>query len=108
MNTDIENDTNSGEVLIYDVNGSAVDASSILHITQFKKVGVGNFNIDTEIHKSALEFPGDVDAYIVEELELSALLGPFSEPPIPSSHCSPFMTQAKPNSDRGWVIIDMS
>ena len=54
VNTDRENDTNFGEVLIYDVNDSGVDdkfASSILHITQFKKVGVGNLNIDTEIHK---------------------------------------------------------
>ena len=44
----------------------------------------------------------------MEELEYGALLGPFKEPPIPSSHCSPFMTQAKPNSDRGRGIIDLS
>ena len=57
--------------------------------------------------KSPLEFPGDVDAYIAEELEFGALLGPFSEPPIPSSHSSPFMTRAKPNSDRCRVIIKL-
>ena len=52
VNTDIDNDIDSREVLIYNVNG--VDdkfASSILHAAQFKKVGVGNLNIDTEIHK---------------------------------------------------------
>ena len=59
-------------------------------------------------HKSAVEFPGDVDAYIAEELEFGALLGPFCEPPIPSNHSSPFMTQVKPNSDRRRVIIDLS
>ena len=59
-------------------------------------------------HKSAVEFPRDVDTYIAEELHYAALLGPFKEPPIPNSHCSPFMTQAKPSSDRGRVIIDLS
>ena len=59
-------------------------------------------------HKSALDFPGDVDAYIAEELEFGAILGPFSESPIPYSHSSPFMTRAKPNSDRRRVIIDLS
>ena len=212
VNTDVDNVIDSGEVLVYNING--IDdkfASSILHNTQFKKVGVGNLNIDTEIHrnwrsqsdfdfgfipvdeqimpqtgksndwggaspwdvhalvratgvpnfikaripiksqlhvqawkdnlegywdkqlchllefgfpldfnrkcdpkndggnhKSALEFPGDVDAYIAEELEYGALLGPFTEPPIPLSHSSPFMTRAKPNSDRRRVIIDLS
>ena len=59
-------------------------------------------------HKSALEFPADVDAYIAEELEYGAILGPFDAPPIHMSHSSPFMTRAKPNSDRRRVIIDLS
>ena len=45
-------------------------------------------------HKSALEFPADVDAYIAEELEYGAILGPFDAPPIHMSHSSPFMTRA--------------
>ena len=43
----------SGKVLIYNVNG--VDdkfASSILHAAQFRKVGVGNLQVNTEIHKT--------------------------------------------------------
>ena len=59
-------------------------------------------------HKSALEYPGDVDAYIAEELEYGAILGPFEVPPINANHSSPFMTRAKPNSDRRRVIIDLS
>ena len=58
-------------------------------------------------HKSATECPNDVNAYIEEE-KYNALLGPFDKHPIPSGHCSPFMTRAKPNSDRRRVIIDLS
>ena len=43
-------------------------------------------------HKSALDFAADVDAYIAEELEYGAILGPFDTPPINMSHSSPFMT----------------
>ena len=59
-------------------------------------------------HKSAVEFPADIEAYIEEEKEYGALLGPFDNHPIPSGHCSPFMTRAKPNSDRRRIIIDLS
>ena len=59
-------------------------------------------------HKSAADFPADVDAYIEEELHYGALLGPFPKHPIPEGHCSPFMTRAKPNSDRRRVIVDLS
>ena len=54
-------------------------------------------------HKSA-----DIEAYIEEELEYGALLGPFDKNPIAEGHCSPFMTRAKPNSDRCRVIVDLS
>ena len=59
-------------------------------------------------HKSATEFPTDVNAYIEEEMKYKALLGPFEKHPIPSGHCSPFMTRAKPNSDRRHVIVDLN
>ena len=67
-----------------------------------------DFKCDRGNHKSALEFPADVDAYIAEELEYGAILGPFDAPPITMSHSSPFMTLAKPNSDRRRIIIDLS
>ena len=59
-------------------------------------------------HKSVTEFPNNVNAYIEEEKKYNALLGPFDKHPIPSGHCSPCMTRAKPNSDRRRVIIDLS
>ena len=59
-------------------------------------------------HKSATEFPNDIDAYIAEEVKYDALLGPFESHPIASGHCSPFMSRSKPNSDRRRIIIDLS
>ena len=59
-------------------------------------------------HKSAIEFPNDISAYIEEEKKYNALLGPFDSHPISAGHCSPFMTRAKPNSDRRRVIVDLS
>ena len=59
-------------------------------------------------HKSAVDYPNDIDAYIAEEQKYDAILGPFNEKPICGGHSSPFMTRAKPNSDRCRVIIDLS
>ena len=59
-------------------------------------------------HKSATEFPSDITAYIEEEKKYNALLGPFHSHPIAAGHCSPFMTRAKPNSDRRRVTVDLS
>ena len=39
-----------------------------------------NLKCDRGNYKSALEFPGDVDAYIAEELKYGANLGPFEDP----------------------------
>ena len=50
----------------------------------------------------------DIEAYLEEELKYGALLGPFPRHPISAGHCSPFMTRAKPNSDRRQVIVDLS
>ena len=63
---------------------------------------------ETENHKSATEFPNDIEAYIAEELQYDALIGPFESHPIASGHCSPFMSREKPNSDRRRIIIDLS
>ena len=63
---------------------------------------------DNKNHSSAIEYPNDVEAYIKEETEHQAILGPFTKNPIPGGHCSPFITRSKPNSDRRRVIIDLS
>ena len=59
-------------------------------------------------HSSTVDCPKDIEAYIEEELQYGALLGPFKDNPIPQGHCSPFMTRSKPNSDRRRVIVDLS
>ena len=59
-------------------------------------------------HRSATDFPADIDAYIEEETRFDAILDPFKEKPIALGHCSPFMIRAKTNSDRHRVIIDLS
>ena len=63
---------------------------------------------DKANHKSALEFPQDVEKYIEEEKSFGAIIGPFKEAPIPNLHYSPFMTRHKPNSDTRRVILDLS
>ena len=63
---------------------------------------------ETGNHKSAVDHPSDVDTYIAEKKQYDTILSPFDAKPIPESHSSPFMTRAKPNSDRCRVIIDLS
>ena len=59
-------------------------------------------------HRSAVDHPSDVDAYIAEEKKYDNILGPYDVKPIVGGHSSPVMTRAKPNSDRRRVIIDLS
>ena len=59
-------------------------------------------------HASAVDHPNDVLAYIEEEVNHKAILGPFHTDPISKMHFSPFMTREKPNSDTRRVIIDLS
>ena len=61
-----------------------------------------------ENHTSATEHPADIEAYIQEECQFNAILGPFPENPIKGGHSSPFMTRHKPNSNCRRVIIDLS
>ena len=63
--------------------------------------------IEGDNHTSATEYPA-IDAYIREERQFDAILGPFQKNPIPGSHFSPFMTRHNPNSERRRVIIDLS
>ena len=57
-------------------------------------------NHETGNHKSVTQFPNDIDVYTAEKLKYDALLGPFESHPVASGHCFPFMSRAKPNSDR--------
>ena len=59
-------------------------------------------------HKSATEYLDHVMAYLKEELQYQAILGPFKQLPIDQLHISPFMTLDKPNSVHRRVIIDLS
>ena len=57
-------------------------------------------------HKSAIEYSEHVAAYLQEELDHKAMLGPFRTPPIDNLHISPFMTRDKSSSVNRRVIID--
>ena len=59
-----------------------------------------NSQLKVDTWKRHLKGYWDIDTYIEEELRYDALLGPFEKHPISSGHCSPFMSRAKPNSER--------
>ena len=73
-----------------------------------------DFNVNSVLsheetnHKSAKDFKNDVKAYLKEETELGAILGPFDTPPLNNLHISPFMTRPKPKAVHRRVIIDLS
>ena len=60
-------------------------------------------------HTSAKNYPQDVQAYLMEEIQYNAILGPLTPPPpLSYLHTSPFMTREKSNSTNRRVIIDLS
>ena len=59
-------------------------------------------------HKSAIDHPEDIEAYLQEEMDFKAIIGPFPEHPCDNGHISPFMTRDKPGSKHRRVIIDLS
>ena len=63
---------------------------------------------DNKNHSSAIEYPDDIQAYLDEEKQYGAILGPFDSSPIPNMYFSPFMTREKPNAPNRRVIIDLS
>ena len=63
---------------------------------------------DVTNHKSAVDHPEHVQAYIDEEMKHGAIIGPFQSHPIAHAHFSPFMTRDKPDSKNRRVIIDLS
>ena len=52
-----------------------------------------------ENHKSALNFPRDIEVYLEEELQHKAIVGLFEGHPCTGGHISPFLTREKPNSE---------
>ena len=61
-----------------------------------------------ENHKSAIEYPADIEAYLAEEKSFNAIVGPFKDHPCPNGHISPFMSREKPEPNTRRVIIDLS
>ena len=59
-------------------------------------------------HGSGNKYPTDIKAYLTEEMDHRAILGPFDTPPISDLHVSPFMTREKPGAPHHRVIIDLS
>ena len=61
--------------------------------------------LDKSDHSSVSQYPTDTEAYIAEESEYGAPLGPFETNPIVGPHVPPFMTRNKPNSDVGSLVM---
>ena len=59
-------------------------------------------------HGSGNKYPEDLEAYIAEERQYKAILGPFHTTPIKNLHVSPFMTREKPGAPHHRVTIDLS
>ena len=67
-----------------------------------------NLSCDYKNLSSATDNPRDVEAYLTEELQHGAIVGPFSEDSIPHCHFFPFMTREKSASQNRRVIVDLS
>ena len=69
----------------------------------------GDFGVQKQQknHQSALQFKDAIKDYLVKNLEVQALLGPFSNSPISDLRYSPLMTVPKEISKRR-VIVDFS
>ena len=59
-------------------------------------------------HKSAIDYPDDIEIYLAEERSFNAIVGPFKNHPCPNGHISPFMSREKPQSNNRRVMIDLS
>ena len=69
----------------------------------------GNFKAQTVIknHTSALQYRPHVQEFLDTEVQLGAILGPFSGP-VQGLHCSPMMSRPKPGSEDRRIIVDLS
>ena len=59
-------------------------------------------------HSLAIDYPDDIKAYLDEEMQHDAILGPFDTRPIKQMHISHMKTREKPNAPHRRVIIDLS
>ena len=64
-------------------------------------IEVPNWKKNTKNHRSAIMFPDDVEAYIQEDIDFGAIVGPFSDPPFQELHIPPFLTREKPGGRIG-------
>ena len=64
-------------------------------------------NTDIKNHHSAMQFPAAIQQYLDKELQLGAMLGPFSSIDYDEFHCSPLLTRPKDGNKRR-VILDLS
>ena len=58
-------------------------------------------------HKSAQQFPGQVQGYLDKKISHGAILGPFKDLPF-KIHTSPLMTRPKQDSGKCRTILDLS
>ena len=60
-------------------------------------------------HSSGTQFPNDVQKYLDTEIQHGAIMGPYDRPPYgEDTHCSPFMSREKADSDTRRIIIYLS
>ena len=73
-----------------------------------------NFNPDITLnhtiinHKSAIDHPQGIQAYLDEEQKFQAIRGPYTASPLENLHVSPLMTRDKPGAKHRRVIVDLS
>ena len=68
----------------------------------------GNLISHNENHTSSKTYPEDIQAYLDEEVQYNAILGPFQDPPIADLYTSPMMTRDKPNAVHRRIIVELS
>ena len=59
-------------------------------------------------HAGAREFPEFIDAWLIREVELGRMRGPFASPPLENFVVSPLNTVEKSDSTERRVIVDLS
>ena len=63
---------------------------------------------DFKNHSTATDYENDVKAYLQEEKQFGAILGPYNSCPLDNMHFSPFLTREKPGAPHRRVIVDLS
>ena len=59
-------------------------------------------------HNTATQYEADVKAYLKEEIQFGAIMGPYHHCPLDNMHFSPFLTREKPGAPHRRVIVDLS